>query len=120
MSENQPLDIWTSLQISPTEPINKQQDLIKRKKRPDQEDKLKCQAIATGVWEEYPLDYKYMKMHPEIKKIVGRQYKGKNTLHDWLAEVAPEQIKRVGIRSKDYIKEQLAICKKLNIEVPKK
>ncbi|RZB32301.1 MAG: hypothetical protein SRB1_01317 [Desulfobacteraceae bacterium Eth-SRB1] len=39
----------------------------KRKLRPDQEDKLNVQKIAKEVWKQFPLDIKYMKMHPDIK-----------------------------------------------------
>jgi len=90
-----------------------------KKLRPSQEDKFECQKIAKEIWEEHPLDIKYMKMHPNIRKIVGKQYKD-STLHGWLSDVAPQQIKRGFRRSKDYIKKQLIICKKLGIKVPKK
>ena len=91
----------------------------KKKLRPDQEDKLECQKIAKEVWKEHLLDIKYMIMHPDIKKIVGRQYKDK-TVHRWLSKEAPDEVQRKGTRSKNYVKEQLAICEKLKIEVPKK
>lgn len=89
-----------------------------KKLRPSTKDKLKCQEIAQEVWKEYPLDYKYMMMHPEIK-IVGKNYTPRR-VREWLSEVADKKIKRKGTRSKDYEKEQLVFCKKLNIEVPKK
>lgn len=90
-----------------------------KKLRQNQEDKNEVQKIAKKVWEKYPLDIKYMKMHPDIKRIVGRLYKDR-TVHGWLSGVAPIEVQRKGIRSQNYIKEQLEICKKLNIEVPKK
>jgi hypothetical protein len=93
---------------------------LEKKLRPNQKDKIECQKIAQKVWKKYLLDIKYMKIHPEIKRIVGKQYKGKRTLHEWLSEVAPDEVKRKGVRGEEYTKEQLSICKKLNIEVPKK
>ena len=90
-----------------------------KKLRPSTEDKIKCQEIASKVWKEYLLDIAYMKMHPDIKKIVGKRYKN-NTVHVWLSEFAPDKVKRKGRRDKNYIKEQLSICQNLNIEVPKK
>lgn len=93
--------------------------VAEKKLRPNQADKLKCQEIARGVWKEHLLDIKYMKMHPDIKKIVGRLYTD-GTVHGWISEVAPDEVSRKSRRSKDYVKNQLAICKKLKIEVPKK
>jgi hypothetical protein len=92
---------------------------IRKKIRPVQEDKIKCQKIAKDIWRESLLDIKYMKMHPDIKKITGRLYKDK-TIHNWLSKVAPPEIKRKGRRSKDYEKKQIGICKKLKIEILKK
>jgi len=91
------------------------QDMHKRRLRPNQEDKIKCQDIAKKVWAEYEiLDISHVKLHPEIKKIVGKQYKGK-TLHNWLKEVAPERAKQPGKRSPGIRSEQDEICKKLGI-----
>jgi hypothetical protein len=92
---------------------------IIKKTLPVQEDRIDCQEIAENIWKEYSLDIKYMKMHPDIKKITGKQYKDK-TIHNWFSEVAPPDVKRPGRRSKNYEKKQIAICKKLKIEVPKK
>jgi hypothetical protein len=92
---------------------------IRKKILPVQEDKIKCQKIASDIWKESLLDIKYMKMHPDIKKITGKRYKDK-TIHNWFSEVAPPDVKRPGRRSKNYEKKQIAIYKKLKIEVPKK
>jgi len=90
-----------------------------KKQRASTKDKIACQKIASKVWKEHLLDIAYMKMHPDIKRIVGKRYKD-NTVHVWLSEVAPDKVKRKGRRDKNYIKEQLSICENLNIEVPKK
>lgn len=94
----------------------------KKKLRADQEDKIECQKIAKEVWKEHLLDIKYMIMHPDIKKIVGKRYKN-HTVHGWLSEVAEKvnpHARRKGTRSKDYIKEQLAMLSEIKREVPKK
>jgi len=90
-----------------------------KKLRASTEDKIMCQEIASKVWKDHLLDIAYMKMHPDIKRIVGKRYK-KKTVHVWLSEVAPDEVKWKGRRDKNYIKEQLSIRQNLNIEVPKK
>ncbi len=86
--------------------------------RNDQKDKKKCQLVASGVWDRYPsLKIKYMKAHPAIMKITGRLYKDK-TVHEWLSEVAPDDIKKPGRISNEELKRQRHICDELGIKGP--
>lgn len=83
------------------------------------QDKEACQKIAQSEWKTYPgLAIKYMKKHPEIKKICGStytQYK-EDTVHQWLSEVAPQGVKKPGRISKDNEELQLRMCEKLRIK----
>jgi hypothetical protein len=93
-----------------------QEKLNNKKLRPDQEDKQSCQEIAKRVWNDQPiLDIKHMMNHPEILNIIGKQYKGKNTLRGWLSEIAPERAKKPGRRTPEVRKEQDKICEQLGI-----
>lgn len=58
-------------------------------------DKSICQAVAKTLWEIYPdMNITRMTKHPSILKYGGgSNYPGKNTLRDWLREVAPEHLK---------------------------
>jgi len=88
----------------------------KRNLRPNQEDKLKCQQIATEIWSKEPiLDIFQIAKHPNIEKIKGRLYKSK-TIHNWLKEVAPKNVKRGGRRDKTTRLEQDRACKALGIK----
>ncbi|MFA6016378.1 MAG: hypothetical protein WC742_15070 [Gallionellaceae bacterium] len=66
--------------------------------RPSQIDKLVCQAVAKTLWEIHPK----MTIAAMIKQrgiLIhgnGKLYTGKNTLRDWLSEVAPPDVKKPG------------------------
>ncbi len=99
------------------EPPKKEKEKSKRLRK-DQEDKEDCQKIASNVWERYPfLKIKYMKLHPKIKAITGRLYQPK-TVHEWLSEVAPDDVKKPGRTSKKELKRQRHICNELGIKWP--
>lgn len=61
-------------------------------------DQSLCQAIAQTLWDIYPyMTIAAMTKHPSILKYGnGGQYKGKNTLRDWLSPVAPKHVKKPG------------------------
>lgn len=63
--------------------------------RPTQIDKLVCQAIAKTLWDIYPnMNITAMSKHPAILEHGGgKLYKGKNTLRDWVRDVAPENVR---------------------------
>lgn len=65
------------------------------KLRPDQEDKAKCQQIAHELWAKHPdMTIADMAKRPEILiEGNGKAYKGKNTLRNWLKEVAPASVR---------------------------
>lgn len=66
------------------------------KLRPDQEDKAKCQGIARGLWKQHP-DMTIADMARRREILVegnGKAYTGKNTLRNWLKEVAPEAVRK--------------------------
>jgi hypothetical protein len=58
-----------------------------------------------------------MKLHPKIKAITGRLYQPK-TVHEWLSEVAPDDVKKPGRTSKKELKRQRHICNELGIKWP--
>lgn len=64
---------------------------MEEKKRPNQMDKLICQAIARTLWDIYPhMTIEDMRKHHAIQTYGnGKHYQGKNTLRDWLSEVDP-------------------------------
>lgn len=66
--------------------------------RPSQTDKLVCQAIAKTLWDIHPkMTITAMKKQRAI--LIhgnGKLYQGKNTLRDWLSEIAPEDVKKPG------------------------
>lgn len=66
--------------------------------RPSHVDKLVCQAIARTLWDEHPtMTIAAMTQHKAILEYGGgKLYTGKNTLRDWLSEVAPEDVKKPG------------------------
>lgn len=66
--------------------------------RPSQIDKLVCQAIARTLWDEHPtMTIAAMTQHKAIQEYGGgKLYSGKNTLRDWLREVAPDDVKKPG------------------------
>lgn len=66
--------------------------------RPSQIDKLVCQSIARTLWDEHPqMTIASMAEHKAIQEYGGgKLYTGKNTLRDWLREVAPEANKKPG------------------------
>lgn len=66
--------------------------------RPSQIDKLVCQAVAKTLWEIYPkITITAMAEHHAILEHGGgKLYTGKNTLRDWLSEVAPPDVKKPG------------------------
>ena len=89
-----------------------------RKLTPSQEDKIACREIAKEVWSKYPiLDYIHMVKHPDILKIVGKQYKGKRTVRNWLCEVAPKRVKENKRRSLKTKAQQETICRKIGIQI---
>ena len=57
-----------------------------------------------------------MKKLPAIKKIVGRLYTDKKTVHGWLSEVAPERAHEQHRRSNELRLRQKQICEKLGIK----
>lgn len=59
------------------------------KLRPDQLDRLDCQAIARALWAEHP-DWPQAEVlaHPRIAPY-RKQWPGKNTVPGWLSEVDP-------------------------------
>lgn len=63
--------------------------------RPTQIDKLVCQAIAKTLWDIFPtMNITAMSEHPAILEHGGgKLYTGKNTLRDWVREVAPENVR---------------------------
>ena len=64
-------------------------------RRPDQQDRLTCQQIARRLWSENPtMTIADMTRNPEILvQGNGKAYKGKNTLRNWLKEVAPPAVR---------------------------
>lgn len=63
--------------------------------RPSQIDKLVCQAIAKTLWDIYPtMNITAMSEHSAILEHGGGKiYIGKNTLRDWVKDVAPENVR---------------------------
>lgn len=63
--------------------------------RPNQIDKQICQAIAKTIWDFYPtMTITAMTKHNAILNHGGgKLYTGKNTLRDWVREVAPENVR---------------------------
>jgi hypothetical protein len=63
--------------------------------RPVQIDKLVCQAVAKTIWDIYPtMTITAMSEHTAILEHGGgKLYSGKNTLRDWVREVAPENVR---------------------------
>lgn len=95
---------WSHL-IDGSHPSEQEQDNIEKPTtiavqplRPSQIDKLICQAIAKTLWDVYPsMTISAMSEHTAILEHGGgKLYKGKNTLRDWLSEVAPEDVKKPG------------------------
>lgn len=64
--------------------------------RPDQQDRRTCQEIAQKLWTEFPdMTIADMTKHPQILvEGNGKAYKGKNTLRNWLKEVAPDSVRK--------------------------
>lgn len=64
--------------------------------RADQQDRLTCQDIAKRLWAEQPdMTIANMTKHPLILvEGNGKAYKGKNTLRNWLKEVAPDSVRK--------------------------
>lgn len=94
---------WSHLMIGTTfggnEPdIDEPPQLQAQPLRPSQIDKLICQAIAKTMWDIYPsMTITAMSEHTAILEHGGgKLYKGKNTLRDWLSEVAPEPVRKPG------------------------
>lgn len=85
---------------SSSEPDDYEQptEITPRALRPQQIDKLLCQAIARTLWDEHPhMTIAAMTEHKAIQIYGGgKLYSGKNTLRDWLSEVAPEAVKKPG------------------------
>lgn len=61
----------------------------------NQADKLVCQGIARALWDIDPImTIADMTKHKAIQQYGnGRHYKGKDTLRNWLSEVAPASVK---------------------------
>lgn len=66
--------------------------------RPSAIHRLICQAIAKTLWDIYPeMTITAMTEHKSILEHgSGKYYPGKNTLRDWLSEVAPGDVKKPG------------------------
>ena len=93
------------------------QQVKKPKLRPNQKDAIDCRRIAKKAWDEYPvLDYVQMVKHPDILKVIGRQYRDENIPRKWIKKVAPKRVSSRGIRSKETQLEQERICQILGIE----
>jgi hypothetical protein len=91
-----------------------------KKLRPGQKDKLEVQRIGRRVWQEYGiLDIVHLKKHPDIKMIAGGKYGmyKETTIHRWLSEIAPENAKKQGKRSKRIRDQQQKICKEIGIKM---
>lgn len=98
---------WSHLNGYPSFPESEPYDseppqLQPQSLRPSQVDKQICQAIAKTLWEIYPTmtiaamtEHRAILIHGN-----GKLYQGKNTLRDWLSEVAPEDVKKPGRRPK--------------------
>jgi hypothetical protein len=74
----------------------------KKKEHYTAAEKRQVQETAKILYAQHP-EYDTVKVvaeHPEIKKLVGRQYKP-NTTYKWVSEVAPEKAKKPGVRSKN-------------------
>lgn len=66
--------------------------------RPSNIHKLICQAIAKTLWDTHPeMTIVAMTEHKAILEHgSGKYYPGKNTLRDWLSEIAPGDVKKPG------------------------
>lgn len=66
--------------------------------RPMQIDRLVCQAVAKTLWDVYPtMTITAMSKHTAILEYGGgKLYTGKNTLRNWLSEVAPDSVRKPG------------------------
>jgi hypothetical protein len=103
---NQGLDFpsfWTDVVSAFNVPNSKPNDIEpvqpqEQRLRPAQIDKLVCQAIARTLWGIYPtMTITAMTEHSSILEDGGgKLYKGKNTLRDWLSEVAPPDVRKPG------------------------
>lgn len=71
--------------------------------RPSQIDKQICQAIAKTLWDIYPkMTITAMTKHNAILNHGGgKLYTGKNTLRDWVREVAPDNVRNKPGRPKN-------------------
>lgn len=88
-----------------------------KKLRPDQQAKSECQKVAQEIWNNYPiLDIVHLIEHPDIKKVTENMYM-KDTIHNWLKDVAPERARKPGKRDKETREKQGRICKALGIEL---
>ena len=79
--------------ISESSPSTKEQKVFTA--RTSVIDKSICQAVAKTLWDIDPnINITKMTQHPSVLNYGGgKNYLGKNTLRDWLREVAPEHIK---------------------------
>ena len=75
-----------------------------KKLRPNQEDKIRCRAIAQTLWDIYPeMNISEMCNHRAIQVFGnGKQYEGKDTIRNWIKDLDPRpEDKRIG-RPKKY------------------
>lgn len=81
--------------FSNSEPLPVNKDIKMVTARESFIDKTVCQAIAKTLWDiDKNINITHMAKHPSILNYGGgKKYVGKNTLRDWLREVAPEHIK---------------------------
>ena len=81
-------------------PETPQEQLEPQILRPSNIHKLICQAIAKTLWDSHPdMTIAAMTEHRAILEYgSGKYYKGKNTLRDWLSEVAPAEVRKPGRR----------------------
>lgn len=63
-----------------------------KKLRPDQQDKLDCQAIAKEIWTKNPQFTKVEVINSSVLAPYKNKYTGKNTLSNWLKEIDPRPV----------------------------
>lgn len=90
---------WTHLigggRLIESEPDDIELPLVHKSLLPVQIDKLVCQAIAKTLWDIFPtMTITAMSQHTAVLEYGGgKLYPGKNTLIDWVREVAPKNVR---------------------------
>lgn len=109
-SQNSTVDFpvcWSHLNgysdISKSELVDSEPPLVQLQSLlPAQIDKLVCQAIAKTLWDVFPtMTITAMSKHTAVLEYGGgKLYSGKNTLLDWMREVAPKNVRNMPGRPK--------------------